>query len=365
MNRSQQRRVVGVLLGLLLPVLLCASLSPFRDRLNLVSDMLLFLALTVLVAMIGGVVPALVSAVVGSMLVNYFFTPPLHTLAVRDANNALAIVVFIALAVMVSAVVDLAERRRQETARVGVRLAEEAAANRMRTALLAAVGHDLRTPLAAAKASVSSLRLAEVPLDQGDRDELVATADESLDALAGLVDNLLDLSRLQAGAMTLDLRAVEVEEIVGRTLASLRGDGAGVNVDLPAGLPPVLCDPGLLERVLANLVLNAQRYAPAKKPPVIAARTQDGRVQLLVVDRGPGIPEADRERVFRPFQRLGDTDNTTGVGLGLALARGLTEAMGGTVTPQPTGGGGLTMVVDLAAGTATAAQPGLVERAEQ
>lgn len=360
--RGLRRGVLGAALGVLLPVALCTALVPVRSEVNLVSDMLLFLALTVLVSMVAGLAPALVSAVVGSVLLNYYFTPPLHTFEVRDGNNALAIVVFIALAVIVSTAVDLAERRRRETARAQVRLAEEAAGNKMRTALLAAVGHDLRTPLAAAKASVSSLRSRDIDLVREDQDELLATADESLDSLAGLVDNLLDMSRLQAGALTLELRTVAVEEVVGRALADAGLAAAAVTTDLPAGLPGLSCDPGLLERVLVNLVANAVRYSPAGSPPRITASRAGDRLRIQVVDRGPGIPAADHERVFRPFQRLGDTDNSTGVGLGLALARGLTEAMGGTLEPEATPGGGLTMTVDLAAGPDRVPEPGRLER---
>jgi len=360
--RGLRRGVLGAGLGVLLPIALCAALVPVRSEVNLVSDMLLFLALTVLVSMVAGLAPALVSAVVGSLLLNYYFTPPLHTLEIRDGNNALAIVVFVALAVVVSTVVDLAERRRREAARVRIRLAEEAAGNKMRTALLAAVGHDLRTPLAAAKASVSSLRSRDIDLVREDQEELLATADESLDSLAGLVDNLLDLSRLQAGALTLELQTVAVEEVVGRALSDIGVAAAPVTVDLPAGLPGLSCDPGLLERVLVNLVANAVRYSPPGTPPRVAATADGDRILIRVIDRGPGIPAADHERVFRPFQRLGDTDNSTGVGLGLALARGLTEAMGGTLEPQATPGGGLTMTVDLATGPDPSPEPGRVER---
>jgi two-component system sensor histidine kinase KdpD len=130
-------------------------------------------------------------------------------------------------------------------------------------------------------------------------------------------------------------------------------------------LPPVVADPGLLERVVANLLTNALRHSPGDEPPLLSASRLGERVEIRVVDRGPGIPAADRDRVFLPFQRLGDTDNTAGIGLGLALSRGLTEAMGGTVEPEETPGGGLTMVVSLAAGTAPALQPGQRERAVQ
>jgi two-component system sensor histidine kinase KdpD len=237
-----------------------------------------------------------------------------------------------------------------------IRLADEAAeaaplaaADRMRTALLAAVGHDLRTPLSAAKASISSLLSHDVHLDDADREELLVTADESLDRLTGLVENLLDMSRLQAGALSLHVEPVRLDEVVARALDDLGADGSPVLVDLPEDLPQVYADSGLLERVLANVVANAQRYSPAGKPPILTASQLGDRVEVRVVDRGPGIPVGDRDRVFLPFQRLGDTDNTTGVGLGLALARGLTEAMHGTLEPEETPGGGLTMVVGLEA----------------
>jgi two-component system sensor histidine kinase KdpD len=123
--------------------------------------------------------------------------------------------------------------------------------------------------------------------------------------------------------------------------------GRSVVVDVPDDLPEVQADPGLLERVLANLVANALRYSPGQTPPVVTGSSLGDRVELRVIDRGPGIPPAELDQVFAPFQRLGDTDNTTGVGLGLALSRGLTEAMGGTLTPEETPGGGITMVVSL------------------
>ena len=213
------------------------------------------------------------------------------------------------------AAVILERFRLSEAAAAAVPIAE---GDRMRTALLAAVGHDLRTPLAAAKAAVTSLRSSDIQWSPQDHAELLLTADESLDQLARLVDNLLDI-------------------------------GNTVVVDVPDDLPVVLADPGLLERVVANLVGNALRHCPPGTPPLVTGSSLGERVELRVIDRGPGIPAADLDRVFTPFQRLGDTDNTTGVGLGLALSRGLTEAMGGTLTPEETPGGGLTLVVSLTA----------------
>ncbi|MGW1046309.1 ATP-binding protein [Streptomyces sp. NPDC002547] len=230
------------------------------------------------------------------------------------------------------------------------RLAEAAAeiepvkaADRLRTALLRAVGHDLRTPLAVGWAAITSLRSRDVDFSAEDREELLATADESMTKLNRLVENLLDLSRLQAGALTLNLRATTLEEVLPAAL----GDTPGVEVAELEGIPEVLADPPLLERVIANLVANAARHTPPGTTVLVTASALAGRVEVRVIDRGPGLPAQDRERVFEPFQRLGDTDNTTGLGLGLALARGLAEAMDGTLTPEDTPGGGLTMVLAL------------------
>ncbi|KUN82186.1 hypothetical protein AQJ66_22435 [Streptomyces bungoensis] len=230
------------------------------------------------------------------------------------------------------------------------RLAEAAAevepvkaADRLRTALLRAVGHDLRTPLAAGWAAVTSLRSRDVAFSEEDREELLATADESMAKLSRLVENLLDLSRLEAGALTLNLRATSLAEVLPMALV----DVPEVEVADVEDIPAVLADPPLLERVIANLVGNAARHTPPGKGVLVTASALAGRVELRVVDQGPGLPADGRDRLFEPFQRLGDTDNTTGLGLGLALARGLTEAMNGTLGPEDTPGGGLTMVVSL------------------
>ena len=194
---------------------------------------------------------------------------------------------------------------------------------------------------------------------------MLATADESLDKLTRLVGNLLDMSRLQAGAMSVFCRPTGLDEVVAVALDQLGPASRDVIVDIPESLPEVQVDPAILERVIVNLTGNALRYSPPGKPPLLAASALGGRVELRVVDRGPGIPADDRDRVFVPFQRLGDTDNTTGVGLGLALSRGLTEVMGGTLDPDETPGGGLTMIISLPAaavvGQRTAA-PGRRER---
>jgi two-component system, OmpR family, sensor histidine kinase KdpD len=229
--------------------------------------------------------------------------------------------------------------------------AQATEADRGRAALLATVSHDLRAPLAAAKAAVSGLRSRDARLTADDHAELLATAEESLDLLAHLVASLLDVSRLQAGALAVFPRPSELGEIVADALDALGPRARTVRADIPSGLCEVMADPAIVERVIANLVGNALRYSPAS-PPRVTARALGDRVELRVVDHGTGIPEADRRRAFLPFHRLGRPDDGTGVGLGLAVSRGLLEIMDGTVEPHETPGGGLTMVVSLPAAPA-------------
>ncbi|KPI11583.1 osmosensitive K+ channel signal transduction histidine kinase [Actinobacteria bacterium OK074] len=441
---STGRLVAGPVAGLVLPLLLTAVLAQVRGTVSLTSEVLLFLLTVVGVACIGGVASAVIASVTASLLLNYWFVPPVGQFTLEDPNALIALGVFAVVAATVAAVVDrslrlsrraarataeaetmsslagsivrggqtipaLLERTRETfgmataelldepsersrdraggatvvpagpgaflelrgrtlssserrvlaafAAHVGsaverARLVEAAAevepvraADRMRTALLRAVGHDLRTPLAAGWAAVTSLRSRDVEFSAEDRDELLATADESMAKLNRLIENLLDLSRLEAGALTLNLRPTALEEVLPVALDAL--PAGPVAVGPLEELPAVLADPPLLERVIANLVSNAARHTPPGARVLLTASVLAGRVEIRVVDRGPGLPPADRDRLFEPFQRLGDTDNTTGLGLGLALSRGLTEAMNGTLNPEDTPGGGLTMVVSL------------------
>jgi two-component system sensor histidine kinase KdpD len=234
--------------------------------------------------------------------------------------------------------------RQQRMAAAAVDAQRRAEATELRSALLSAVGHDLRTPLTSIKAAVGSLRDRELRLSTSDTAELLATIEESADRLHALVDNLLDSSRIAAGAVTPAQRPVGYDEAVARALSSLDGAGA-VAVDVAEELPPVLADPGLLERVIANVVDNALRHANGAAVAVRAS-THAGRVELRVVDVGPGLPRGAAETVFTPFQRLGDQGGS-GVGLGLSVAKGFVDAMGGTISAEDTPGGGLTMVISL------------------
>lgn len=223
-----------------------------------------------------------------------------------------------------------------------------AAMNSMRAALLAAVSHDLRTPLAAIKAAASALRSPDLALDEADRGELVETVDVSADRLVALVDNLLDMSRLQSGAISAAGAPTDLPSVLQDALDWLGVSGSPrIATTWDPRLPPALADPGLLRHVFANLVDNALRHG-ATAVRVTGATAGDD-VAVRVADHGTGVPAGDRERIFEPFQRLGDSPAGQGVGLGLAVARGLTEAMGGRLLAEETPGGGLTLVVRLPA----------------
>jgi len=468
----RQRRVMPWLAALATPSVICAlTLAWLEDNLGTSGASALFFVGVLLVALLGGIVPAVLSAVLSGLLLNWFLTAPRHTLTIADPGNAVTELVLLVVAVAVAVLVDDAAQRAREAGRASqeaelltlfagsvlrgadletllervreaysqravsmlrerntddraapksdvvaavgkdpcrtidsadtaievgddefwmllagkkltardrrvltavaiqaaglVRqreLTEEAGkaeaieqADKLRRSLLSAVSHDLRTPLAAAKVAVSSLRSEDVAFPPQDTAELLAAIEESIDQLTGLVGNLLDSSRLAAGVIRPELRRVYLEETVQRALVSI-GKGAtgffrsGVDrVKVDVGATVAMADAGLLERVLANLIDNALRYAPNSIVRVNAGRVAD-RVLINVIDEGPGIPRGSEEVLFEPFQRLGDHDNTTGVGLGLSVARGFVEAMGGTIAATDTPGGGLTVVVELAAG---------------
>jgi two-component system sensor histidine kinase KdpD len=469
---SRQRQLIAVALALVALTLVTFGLAGWRDQLNLPSDLLIYLLVIVGVAMLGGIWPGLLAALAGSLLVNYYFTPPIHKFTIGEMNNAIAIIVFVAVAVMVSVIVDVSSRRNVLAARasaeatslaslsgsvlrgrssiadllthlremfefaaVGLQESDDygrwslvmtkpdqvspssiwdqelsiddthrlvmfgptpaatqqrvlealamqvrvaltqqhliersaesshlAEADRTRSALLAAVSHDLRTPLASLNAALSSLASSDVDWSAVDRAELLDSSRRSLARLNRLVENLLDMSRLQAGALAVHMQPVALEDAVAAALDEAAPASFAVRVELPDDLSTVAADQPLLERVLANLLANALRFSPKDQPPLLTASQFGDRIEVRLIDHGPGISARDIEKVFLPFQRLGDNDNTTGVGLGLALARGLTEAMSGALVPEETPGGGLTMVVQLRATTSsTSTLPSLEE----
>ena len=244
-------------------------------------------------------------------------------------------------ALVLQAVADtLAQSWKEEQlTREVARARQLAEIDRVRNSLLDAVSHDLRTPLAGIKANASALRQADAGWSPEVRAELLAAIEESADQLTALVTNLLAMSRIRAGAVSAHLTAVPLYEVVSRALVMI-GDHQ-TTLEVPEHLPMVLADQTLLERVVANLVTNAHQHAGDGLPIIVRAESVGGEVRLSVVDHGPGIAEDRWAEVFQPFQRLDDT--RAGLGLGLAIARGFSDAMGTSLLPSRTPGGGLTI----------------------
>ncbi|OIH95454.1 ATP-binding protein [Curtobacterium sp. MCBA15_001] len=446
---SRGRVLAAFALSLVVGPLLTWLLSFARTPDAITTDVLAYQLLVLVVALVGGMYPAVFAAVLSGLSLDFFFVQPLYQVTVQQPWHLVALVMYVISAVLVSFVVDRSARRsrtarraaaesglligiagsvlrgddalqalvartreafgftglrvrqgdlvpatsgtfgeapdattslpsgavlefagapddptqrrllrvveqqidaaveHRELTRAAVDAERIAAADRVRSAILAAVGHDVRRPIAAASAAVQTLRASDIALSEPDREALLATADESLGQLAVLLGDLLDVSRVQAGVLAVSAVPLPLETVVAPALDELELGPDDVDLDLPAELPQVLADPVLLQRVLVNLLANAMRFSPEGTSVRVAASAFGGGVELRITDHGPGIPETQRDDVFQPFQRLGDTDNETGLGLGLALARGFTEGMGGTIEVDDTPGGGLTMVVRL------------------
>ena len=413
-------------------------------------DVLAYQLLVVVVALVGGLFPAVFAALLSGLSLDFFFIEPLYTITIAEPTHLVVLVLYILIAGLVSVVVDQAARRHRTATRAaaesallatvsgsvlrgtdalsalinqtreafgltGVRLVDPAGENyqagvlgedpivlpvgagahlelygrelaasdrralgaivsqleavldfravsatadelgplaradKLRSALLQALGHDLRRPLTAATTALSALGSTEVSYSEADRAELLATATESVHSLTLLVTDLLDVSRLQAGMLGVNKVAIGVEDMLLPALEEAKLGPGALELEIPASLEMVQADPVLFQRIVVNLLLNAVRHGVGKRSPILAASQFAGRAEIRVIDFGPGIPEELRESVFVPFQRRGDTDNLSGLGLGLALSRGFAEAMGGSLLPEDTPGGGLTMVLSLPA----------------
>lgn len=438
-----------------------AALAPLHGSLGLPGGLLCLLLVVASVARLGGLRPAVAATAVGTVSADFFLTSPRYSLVITDPAELLAVLVFLAVAGILSTLIDRLARRGMQvararaeaealarlagdsvvagphtledlvlqlrrtfdvdcvavlqptesgwsaTARAGgpvperpelarysaaldqgavlvlagrplsgddtallgpfvnqMRLAQErnrlqreatraqelAEVDALRTALLDAVSHDLRTPLAGIKAAISSLLAPGAQWSEQSVRRFHGTIDRETDRLTGLVSNLLDLSRLRAGTLPLTLRDADLEIVACRAVDSLSDAGAPVDLDLPEGLPRVRADAGLLERALANVLANARAVTPQGALVTVRAEPAGAdRVELLVIDAGPGLAPDRREAVFQPFQRFDDANagGSRGLGLGLAIAKGFIEAMGGRLTVRDAPGGGAVFVFDL------------------
>ena len=344
-----RRRILGFVAAVLIPVVVVAVLVPWREDVSVSLALSLQLLGVVTVAAVAGLWPGLVAAITAPLLVNWFLVPPYGSFHIGDRQNEVTLVVFLAVAGAVSAFVSISAARAAaaERRQLAAETAALARSDELRTSLLRAVSHDLRTPLASIKASVSSLREPDIAWSETDRADFLETIETNTDRLTGIITDLLDLSRLQAGAVQPNLTDASVEEVVAAALDSIDA-GDEVRIDLPEDLADVRTDPVLLERVVANLVANAIKWSPAMRDIRIGADRAGDRVELFIIDHGPGIAADQRALVRRPFQRVTDT-GAGGVGLGLAIADQMSTAVGADLRLQDTPGGGLTAVVDLPA----------------
>lgn len=447
---TRTRRGMGLLLCLVGIPALTGALLAARGQLRLDGILLIYLLAVVVVAVVGGLAPALLAAVGSFMLANWFMTVPYYTFRVEGSDQLIELVVFVVTAILVSVTVDVGARNRvsaerhrieavvlsrltssqvgtatpetvleqlrdlfgligveltgaaadepapvrvgdctgnlamtvhtdsgltllgygtetfahdsrllttmaetaaravqeQQLAREAARAEQLAETDKVRSALLAAVSHDLRTPLAGIKASVSSLRQEDVSWSPEETAELLASIEDATDRLTELISNLLALSRIQASAVSVHLAPLALDEVLGRAL--LNTGHMNLDIEVPEDLPVVFTDAVLLERIIANLLDNAGRFSPPHETVTVRAKPDGhGCVRVEVVDHGPGVRHEQWQEMFLPFQRLGDRETRSGVGIGLAIARGFSDAMNATLTPADTPGGGLTMRVTL------------------
>lgn len=479
---TRTRQLAGAGTALALPAAATLIGQAGAAWVGLPATTMLFLLAVVVTSVVGGLLPALASALISSALLNYFFIPPLHSWAIAEPHNVLALAIFALVAVLVSTVVQQASAQTKRAAQASAEsrtlaaLADSAlhgrealpellerartsfgmrsatllarsdaaggdatwtvlhsvgpdaptlptdtdaavpagpglvlalsgrtlaasdqtvlrafatqtqnllqrdqlarsaaladrleATEKLRDALLGAVGHDLRKPLASTRAALDSLR-GDVDWTPAQRQELLDTAGESLDRLTRIVEDLLDLTRLQTGALRVARDEVWLDDVIPPALDELGPAASAVTLTVPDDLPPALADAALVKRIVSNLVGNALDHGAAATPPAVAASSLGDRVEVRVVDRGPGLSAADRQAAFLPFQRVGDGGPRSGLGLGLALSRGLAEAMGGSVDAEDTPGGGLTMVLTLPAASDSfldVGAPGRREREEE
>jgi two-component system, OmpR family, sensor histidine kinase KdpD len=300
------------------------------------------------IAAVFGIGFAIPVSVVSMLAFNWFFLPPRHTFELRDSENWVALAVYLVTAASVSSLAAQARRRAHEAEAA---LAEREALSRSdaaKTAVLRSVSHDLRSPLTAIGAASELLADPDALLGESDRAELFASIRDQARRLDRLVANLLDLSRLEAGAASPLAELWPVDELVGRALDGVGADGERVTVSLPADVPAVRVDAAQVERVLVNLVENALWYSSSTDPVEVRAAAGGGEVVISVSDRGPGVDVADRESIFEPFWR-GRGAGERGSGLGLAIARGFAGVNGGRVWVESEPGRGATFSLALPA----------------
>jgi K+-sensing histidine kinase KdpD len=325
-----------------------AVLLPFRTDLTVATAALVLVVPVALGVAVGGFSAVPFAVVAGFLTFDFFFIPPYLTFYVTEWEDWVSLVVYALVGCTVGVVVAQLDRAQRDANRA--ELLEEV--DRLRAALIGSVSHDLRTPLASIKASISDLADPALALSDDDRATLLRTTEEETDRLTRLVTNLLDMSRIQAGALVPHSSATPLDELIGAVagrLAPMLGDHRLV-VEIDDGLPLADVDYLLVEQVLSNLLENAARYTPPGTAVTVRAAAVPGgaEVEVAVVDHGPGVAEEERERIFDQFYRLrAEGRGPLGTGMGLAIVKGIVEAHGGRIWVEATPGGGATFALRL------------------
>jgi len=367
-----QRPLVAALLSLGAVAIVSVAVWALEPIAPVLSLGVLYLFAVLPVAALWGLPFAIPVSIVSMLVFNWLFLPPTHTLRLEDSENWVALAVYLVTAISVSTLSDRARRRAEEAderRREAERAMEEARASEERrlreaveaealrrsdavkTAVLRSVSHDLRSPITAITTASEVLRELGESLSAEHRDELVAAILAQVLRLDRLVANLLELSRLEAGAATPARQLWTVDGLVSRALDVIATDEDRVDVEIPHDTPPVEVDPAHVERAIVNVIENALKFSPADTRVSLRATTEDAEVLVRVTDAGPGIPAHEREHVFEPFVRGNAANGDQGSGLGLAIARGFVGLNGGRLWVEPAPGGGSEFVIAIPAAT--------------
>ncbi|MFW5942067.1 MAG: sensor histidine kinase [Chloroflexota bacterium] len=365
-GHNESKAGLSFLYSSFLVLFLTLLVLPLRARIEPTNLAMFYLLAVVVAAMRLGRGAAIFASLLSVVAFDVVFVPPYYTLGVDDAQYLLTFAGLLGVSLVISALTArareqarAAQRREAQTAALYERnreLAEEARqaqlhqeTEELQAALLNSISHDLRTPLATITGALSSLRDDYALLDEGARRELLDNAYEEAERLNRLVGNLLDMTRLEAGALRISKQLAEIEDVIGAALVQLStrlGDRPMV-IDTPKGMPPAPVDFALMVQVFVNLLDNAHKYAPAGTAIEICARGGGDELLVEVADRGPGIPSEQLERVFDKFVRLQEREDAGGTGLGLSISRGIVEAHGGRLWARNREGGGAVLTVEL------------------
>lgn len=360
---SVKRLLIGITVSVLVTGAVTATLLPLRETVNATTITLAYLLAVVVLAFIFESRVAVAASIMASLLLNFFFHQPYHTLTIDEPQNIVSLLVFLAVAITVGHLSATSNRRRAEAERLYTEIeqafekASEAEgvkrSEKLKGALLDAVTHDFRTPLTSIKASVTMLIESNefgsktTKLDRHARGELLSVIEEETDRLNTFVESMVELARFQSGSSDLKLSSVTAEEIIVKAAKRSKEVQRSHKLvsKIEPDLPPLSLDSRFIVEAVFNLIDNAAKYSPANSTIEITAKAQNEKVRFAVEDEGPGIPDAERDTVFKKFYQ-GESHKKSGMGMGLAIVRGIIEAHGGEIWVE-TGKRGARFVFDL------------------